>query len=237
MLWLLATGAPWRDLPERFGPWQTVYGRFRSWIASGVLDRVFGRLQRDLVGSRRVDLDLWCVDTTIVRASRAAAGASRSATSAREPHDHALGRSRGGFGTKVSLVCDGRGAPLAATIHPGQQHDSRSFEEVVRAATTTARPRGLAADKAYSVAWVRAWLRRRGVVPVIPTRCDQRADPQFNSVRYRQRNVVERLVGWLKESRRIATRYDKLATTFLAFVKLAMARRLLRTMARFSDTT
>ena len=56
----------------------------------------------------------------------------------------------------------------------------------------------------------------------------------FDAKTYRRRNVVERLVGWLKESRRVATRYDKLATTFLAFVKLALLRRLLR-MAEFSN--
>lgn len=85
------------------------------------------------------------------------------------------------------------------------------------------------------MAWVRSWLRRRRIAPVIPTRSDQVADSAFDARTYRQRNVVERLVGWLKESRRVATRYDKLATTFLAFVKLAMLRRLLR-MAAFPNT-
>ena len=84
--------------------------------------------------------------------------------------------------------------------------------------------------------WVRIWLRRRRIEPVIPSRSDQIADRAFDARTYRQRNVVERLVGWLKESRRVATRYDKLATTFLGFVKLAMLRRLLR-MAEFSNTT
>ena len=238
VLWVLATGAPWRDLPVRFGPWQTVYGRFRAWIASGALDRVFARLRRDLVASRAVDLGLWCVDTTIVRASRASGGAREHTRGGHEPRDHALGRSRGGFGTKIALVCDGRGTPLAATVRPGQQHDSRSFEAVLRSALRTAdRPRRLAADKAYSVAWIRTWLRRRGIEPVVPTRCDQRADPAFAREDYRQRNVIERLVGWLKESRRVATRYEKLATTYLAFVTLAMIRRLLRALAEFSNTT
>ena len=86
------------------------------------------------------------------------------------------------------------------------------------------------------MAWVRSWLRRRRIERVIPTRCDQATDPGFDKRRYRQRNVVERLVGWLKESRRVAARYDKLATTFLGLVKLAMLRRLLRT-AEFSNTT
>jgi len=74
-----------------------------------------------------------------------------------------------------------------------------------------------------------ARLRRR-VLPVIPRRCDQPREAAFDAASYRRRNVVERMVGWLKESRRVATRYDKLALHFLPFVKLAMIRRLLRVL-------
>jgi transposase len=236
VLWILATGAPWRDLPTSFGPWQTVYGRFRVWCTNGLLDRALRRLQRSATPPTAPLATTWCVDTTIVRASRAAAGARRSRVP-EEPSDHALGRSRGGFGTKVALVCDGRGTPLAVQVGPGQEHDLQRFRPTVRAALALPRRlRRLTADKAYSVAWVRSWLRQRRIEPVTPTRRDQVTDRAFDARTYRRRNVVERLVGWLKESRRVATRYDKLATTFLGFVKLAMLRRLLR-MAEFSDTT
>ena len=131
-------------------------------------------------------------------------------------------------------MCDGSGVPLAAAIGPGQQHDLKLLGATLQAALRTGRPRRLLADKAYSATWVRAWLTRRRIQAVIPTRVDQGRCP-FDRRAYRRRNVVERLVGWLKESRRVATRYDKLAVTDLAFVKLAMLRRLLR-MA-FPDTT
>ena len=230
VLWTLSTGAPWRDMPARFGPWQTIYGRFREWVAAGVIDRLFDDVLRGLSSARALDSTLWCVDTTVIRASRAAGGARRRARRG-EPHDHALGRSRGGFGTKLALVSDGRGLPLAAAVAPGQQHDVRSLREVVTAALRVGRPRRLAADKAYSVPWVRSWLRAHAVCPVIPTRCDQTSDPRFARSAYRRRNVVERLVGWLKEARRVATRYEKLAVHYLALVKLAMTRRLLSSRA------
>jgi transposase len=233
VFWVLSTGAPWRDLPREFGPWQTIYGRFRAWVACGAIDRLFNRSRRRAKTTRHLDRTLWCVDTTIIRASRAAGGALRRSR-AGEPDDHALGRSRGGFGTKLALVCDGRGLPLAAVVRPGQQHDVRSFPEVVQAAMRLARPRRLTGDKAYSVAWIRTWLRDRGVRPVIPTRSDQRPDLHFDRASYRRRNVVERLVGWLKEARRVATRYDKLALHYLAMVKLAMTRRILR-LAEFPN--
>jgi transposase len=75
---------------------------------------------------------------------------------------------------------------------------------------------------------VRRQLHRRGIRAVIPARQDQKTNPRFDKRTYRRRNIVERLVGWLKESRRLATRFEKLAVNFLAMVKLAMIQRCLR---------
>jgi transposase len=77
MLWVLRTGAPWRDLPERFGPWQTVYGRFNAWSQDGTFDRIVNRLQMEWDGADGIDWDLFCIDGSTVRASRAAAGAAK----------------------------------------------------------------------------------------------------------------------------------------------------------------
>ena len=75
MMWRLRTGAPWRDLPERYGPWQTVYDRFNASRRSGLLDRLLERLQSRLNADGLIDSDLFCIDGTVIRASRAAAGA------------------------------------------------------------------------------------------------------------------------------------------------------------------
>lgn len=77
MLWVLRTGAPWRDLPERFGPWQTVYHYFSHWRSGGLFDRIIDALQIRLDGEGKIDWDLWCVDGSSVRATRAAGGASK----------------------------------------------------------------------------------------------------------------------------------------------------------------
>jgi transposase len=77
MMWILRTGAPWRDLPERFGPWQTVYDYFNRWRAEGVWDRILEALHIRLDGEGRIDWDLWCVDGSSVRATRAAGGADK----------------------------------------------------------------------------------------------------------------------------------------------------------------
>jgi transposase len=82
MLWILRTGAPWRDLPERFGPWQTVYDYFFHWRADGTFDKMLQALQIRLDRQGRIDWDLWCIDGSSVRAARCAAGAEKKASSA-----------------------------------------------------------------------------------------------------------------------------------------------------------
>jgi len=91
------------------------------------------------------------------------------------------------------------------------------------------RPYGLAGDKAYSTKAIREWLRRHKIEAVIPQRSNHRGRPlHFDVEKYRQRNVIERCINWLKEARRLATRYEKLAVNFLAMAKLAIIRRCFR---------
>ncbi len=153
-----------------------------------------------------------------------------------EPVDHALGRSKGGFGTKLHVVVDSHGIPLAATVTPGQAHESMSLEMTLEAVRLPkvgrgrprTRPAQLAGDKGYSYGRIRRYLRRRGIKPVIPTRKDQKSNPKFDKAAYKRRNVIERCMGWLKESRRVGTRHEKLAVNYLAMVNLSMIQRCLR---------
>lgn len=77
IFWILGTGAPWRDLPDRYGPWQTVYDHFRKWRKCGVFNRIVEALQVKLDNAGHIDWELWCVDGSSVRAARAAAGADK----------------------------------------------------------------------------------------------------------------------------------------------------------------
>ena len=134
-----------------------------------------------------------------------------------EPGDHALGRSRGGFGTKLHLAVDPRGVPLSAVVTAGQAHESRSVGPLLEAVRIKRpergrprrRPRRLAGDKGYSCRRVPHYLRSCGVRAVIPTRKDQRRNPHFDRADYRRCNIVERCILWLKENRRLAARFEK----------------------------
>lgn len=111
----------------------------------------------------------------------------------------------------------------------GQAHESKSFEALMNTVKIRRRrrPDAVAGDRGYSYPRIRAWLSRRGIEAVIPTRRDQ-PRAWLDRKKYRRRNVVERCIGWLKECRRVATRYEKLATHYLAILKLAMIQRCLR---------
>jgi transposase len=234
ILWVLRTGAPWRAVPSCYGSWSTVYDRFRRWAREGLWNALLLRLQTSRQSKGRIDWHVCMIDGSVVRAHRVAAGA-RNFGRVEEPIDHALGRSRGGFSTKIHLLCDGRGLPLASGLTAGQCHEAKMLPQIlarVRVAGRRGRPRerpeALAGDKAYSARWTRSWLRARRIRPIIPTRIDERRETGFDRRLYRRRNVIERLIGWLKESRRIATRYEKLALHFEAMLTLAMVLRYLR---------
>ena len=171
ILWILRTGAPWRDLPERFGPWETVYGRFRTWRKTGLFTVIMNALLRELSREGLIDRELWCIDGSVIRAHRVAAGAEREAGSA---EDQALGRSQGGFSTKIHILCDAKGVPLAATLTPGQTHESKAFEATMSA---TLEP----VDVGTSTQAPKARRRRQGVQPpldsgVAETAPDERRD-------------------------------------------------------------
>jgi transposase len=80
IFWILRSGAPWRDLPKEFGPWETVYGLFNTWTAAGFWDKILGRLQAAQADAGEIDNKLWCIDGTIVRAHRCAGGGGKKGT-------------------------------------------------------------------------------------------------------------------------------------------------------------
>jgi transposase len=249
ILWILHTGAAWRDLPERYGPFQTVHDRLSRWRADGTWNRIVEVLLRRLDRQDKLDPDTWFLDATILRASRDAAGARKEGqvwmvgserTYLKEPQDHALGRSRGGFGTKMDLIIESHGIPLAIGIQPGQEHESRAFETTMSRSTQRHRyghrkwPAKLVADKGYSSLWIRQWLKGHHIQAVIPTKKNEKPNPDFDKRAYRQRNLIERSIGWFKLHRRLATRYEKLAVNFLTFWTVAWITLLLKNL--LSDT-
>jgi transposase len=159
----------------------------------------------------------------------------------------ALGKSRGGWTTKIHLVADRRCRPIARLTSPGQHSDSPRFIPLMESIRIPRRglgrprrkPGAAMADKAYSSKANRAYLRRRGIQAVIPVKEDQKANrrnrgsaggrpPSFDPERYKERNTVERCVNKLKAFRAVATRYDKRERIYQGTIDVASIRIWLR---------
>lgn len=167
-------------------------------------------------------------------------GAGSNYTNLRaEPPDHAVGRSRGGLSTKIHQLVDGKGRPLVVAVSPGQSHDSPMLKVLLAhlavrrtgPGRSRTRPDALLGDKAYSSHANRRLLRAKRVKTVIPQPSDQKAHrkrrgsaggrpPAFDATLYKDRNLVERSFNDHKQWRGLATRYDKLATTYRGGVAL-----------------
>lgn len=140
-----------------------------------------------------------------------------------------MGRSRGGFGTKVHVRAEGHGKPLVFILTGGERHEQTVLESLMERGAVRRvgrgrpriRPKRLVGDKGYSTEKVRGYLRRRGIGIVLPHRADQRASSLFDRRVYRERNRIERLINRLKQFRRIATRYEKRAANYLAMLAVA----------------
>lgn len=138
------------------------------------------------------------------------------------------------------MLCDGQGRPLHFHLTPGQTHDSTVLDIVLEGADSqlltgegepVAWPVQLGGDKGYRANWIDEYLLALGVQPVIPSKENEdrsQRPVEFDREAYRQRNIVERLIGWLKESRRIFARFEKTALNFGGFVKMAFIERYLR---------
>ncbi len=144
----------------------------------------------------------------------------------------ALGRSVGGFSTKVHIKAEGYGKPVHFVLTSGERHDTVAIPMLLKGGKVRCllqgrpkhRSRYLVGDKAYSSGEIRQQLRRSGTTPVIPKRSNQRRRGRFNRGLYRERNRVERLINRLKQYRRVATRYEKYAVNYLAMLIICAIR-------------
>jgi transposase len=212
IFWVLRSGAPWRDLPDSFGPYTTCYNRFVRWRRAGVWGKIMNALARDR------DAAVQMIDTSIVRVHQHGACITRN-------RRQSMGRSRGGLTSKIHAVVDTNGLPVRLALTAGEAHDNRLAGSLL----SRLKPGSmLLADRGYDADWIRAIVAKRRAWANIPPRSNRNEPICFSPYLYRARNLVERFFNRIKQCRRIATRYDKLAANYLAFIQLASIRLWLR---------
>ena len=201
IFWVLRSGAPWWDLPDSFGPYTTCYNRFVHWRRAGV----WGKIMNALAGAH--DAAVQMIDTSIVRVHQHGACITRN-------RRQSMGRSRGGLTSKIHAVVDSSGLPVRLALTAGEAHDNRLAGKLPSPSKSGSR---LLADRGYDADWIRELAVRRGAWANIPRRSNRNKPICFSPYLNRARNLVERFLNKIKQCRRVATRYDKLAANYLAF--------------------
>jgi transposase len=221
ILWIAKTGAPWRDLPERFGKWNSVWRRFDRWARHGVWKKLFKHFQDP-------DLEWLILDSTVIRAHSHAAGARKKPDASGGAAEQALGRSRGGFGTKIHDAVSGLMLPVVLLLSAGQEADVSYAAPLLDAVPQPAEVKAVIADKGYDSKEVVAKVESMAAEAVIPTLRTRKEQRVIDKELYKDRNLAERFWHKVKQFRRVATRYEKTARNFLAFVQVASIMLLLR---------
>ena len=153
MLWMNHSGVQWRQLPVRYGPWQSVYARFAKWRDEGIWENIFSELCED------ADTGNLSIDSTCVKVHESSNGGGKTGSKA-------VGRTKGGLNMKLHAIVDGLGNPVAFLLSPGNDNDSTHVIELMSMTDLTGS--NLLGDKVYGAKDILAYIREHGAVVGIP---------------------------------------------------------------------
>ncbi|MGA7924407.1 MAG: IS5 family transposase [Candidatus Sulfotelmatobacter sp.] len=215
ILWVLRTGAPWSDLPERYPSYQTCHRRFQQWVGSGVMRGILEALALELKVRGVLNVEEAFIDGSFAPAKK---GARRS------------GKPKRGKGTKIMAVADRNGLPVSICVESATPHEVKLAVPTLVQMVIPDAPRNLIGDNAYDSDKLDEELSRYGIELIAPHRSNRRNRTQDlrRLRRYRRRWKIERLFAWLQNFRRLVVRYERRAENFLGMLDLGCCIILLR---------
>ncbi|WP_340622187.1 IS5 family transposase [Xenorhabdus siamensis] len=202
VFWILRTGAPWRDLPPDYGDWKNTHRRFCRWRDKGVWEGLLEELIFE------PDFEWLMIDASHIKVHPHAAGAAGG--------NQDMGRTKGGFNTKIHLAVDAHGMPIRALITSGPTADCSQAEALIDGIEAE----HLLADRGYDSNTVVEQAKKQGMAAQIPGRKNRKVKREYARDLYRLRHLVENAFLHLKRWRGIATRYAKNSASFLAAVQI-----------------
>ena len=220
ILYVAEQGCKWRGLPKRFGNWHTIYVRMNRWAKNGVLARVFEKLQSEQIV--RIRIEAFALDSTSVKVHPDGTGALK------KNGPQAIGKSRGGWTTKIHLVAANARTAITFALSPGNAHDAPQGRALLKELGPMPDGLPLLMDKAYEDNLTRQLVLDLGMVPVVPPKSNRIEPWEYDRTLYKKRNEIERLFRRLKGFRRIFSRFEKLDLVFLAFLQFALIVEALR---------
>ena len=217
MFYILRTGAAWREMPEKYGPWQTVYDRFAEWRDAQVFEQIWAKCLHHYDDLHGIQWEWQSEDGTYVRSPLGGPDNGPNPTDRAKP------------GMKDHILCDGRGIPLAVAVTAANVNDHLALPAVVehyavvRPRPTTSQPHHLCLDAAFDNEPTDWLLCQENYVAHITPKGGRPDDAPCHEGGQARRWVVERTHAWLDRFRRLVTNWEKTTESRYAFLCLACA--------------
>lgn len=203
---IMRTGAQWIELPKYYGKHKSLHKRFFSWSKRGVWNDILSFFSQDC------DMESVMIDASTIRAHACASGYKKD-----QQNQQALGRSRGGFTTKIHACVDALGNPLRFILTPGQSSEIKQASKLIEGISNA----NVLGDKAFDCDEFLEQIVSQNCTPIIPSKENRKIKRNVDYYLYKERHLIECFFSKVKYFRRIFSRFDKLAEAYMGFLAFA----------------